>query len=153
MTTINHEPDSYCLPLAPSTSQKSDKSCLRLLRSTYHGSHPWCVVLIITSIRTCSNSSDSSKYSNKFEHVRTLRVRLKQVRSRLCTSLKTTLDKTPFNSHYPKINRIILMAINLKICPKFKLQKIWICFFLSLHKLFRIRCIHKALWNWWGSNN
>ena len=46
MTTINHEPDSYCLPLAPSTSHKPDKYCLRLLRSTYHGSH-W--------VRTCPN--------------------------------------------------------------------------------------------------
>ena len=86
MTTINHEPDSYCLPLAQSTSHKPDKCCLRLLRSTYHGSHPWCVVLIITSIRTGSNSS------NKFEHVRTLRVRFEQVRSRLCTSLVAVIQ-------------------------------------------------------------
>ena len=55
MTTINHEPDSYGLPLAQSTSYKPDKFCSRLLRSTYQGSHPWCVALIITSIRTCSN--------------------------------------------------------------------------------------------------
>ena len=49
MTTINHEPDSYCLPLAQSIIHEPDKCCLRLLRLTYHGSHPCCVVLIITS--------------------------------------------------------------------------------------------------------
>ena len=67
MTTINYEPDSYCLLLAQSTSPKPDKCCLRLLRSTYYGSHPWCVVLIITSIRTCSNLFEQFGQFEQFE--------------------------------------------------------------------------------------
>ena len=116
MTTINHEPDSYCLPLAQSTSQKPDKCCLRLLRSTYHGSHPSCVVLIITSIRTCLNLFEQfgqieqfgqfelfeqvRTCPNKFEHVRTLRVRFEQVRSRPCTSLEISSRLLIFFSFY-----------------------------------------------------
>ena len=112
MTTINHEPDSYCLPLAQSTSYKPDKCCLRLLRSTYHGSRRWCVVLIITSIRTCSDSSNSSNYSNKFEHVQTLRVRFEQVRSRPCTSL-TSIYLHIF-THTPSINQYSGLPLSSK---------------------------------------
>ena len=57
MTTINHEPDSYCLPLAQSTSHKPDKCCLRLLRSNYHGSRRLTCPNFTCQVRTGSITS------------------------------------------------------------------------------------------------
>ena len=50
LATIHHKPDSYCLLLARSTIHKLDRCRLRLVRSTYYGSHPWCVVLMFSPI-------------------------------------------------------------------------------------------------------
>ena len=44
-------------------------------------------VRTVQTVRTIWTSSNSSNYSDKFEHVRTLRVRFDQVRSHPCTSL------------------------------------------------------------------
>ena len=51
LATINNEPDLYCLPsLARSINHEPDWCCLHLVRSTYHGSHPWWVVLMFSAI-------------------------------------------------------------------------------------------------------
>ena len=50
LATINHKPDSYCLPLVRPTNDESDRWCLRSVRSTYCGSHQWCVVLMFSPI-------------------------------------------------------------------------------------------------------
>ena len=46
LATINHEPGPcFFTLLALSTHHEPDRCCLRLCRSTYHGSHPWFLVL------------------------------------------------------------------------------------------------------------
>ena len=50
LATIHHKPDPYCLLLAGSPNQKPDRRCKRLVRSTYYGSHPWCMFLMFSPI-------------------------------------------------------------------------------------------------------
>ena len=87
---INHEPDSYCLPLAQSTSHKPDKRLFTfasidvprlspVVRGSYNYHHSNLFELVRT-VRT----------DRTVPTVRTLRVRFEQVRSRPCTSLVDT---------------------------------------------------------------
>ena len=115
MTTINHEPDSYCLPLAQSTSHKPEKCSLRLLRSTYHGSHPWCVVLIITSIRTCLNLFEL------FEQVRKCPNFTCQVRTGSITSM-----------HISNMNTSASRSAGTKISITSLLPRIWCQLYVTI---------------------
>ena len=70
----------------------------------------------VRTVQTIWTSSNSSNYSDKFEHVRTLRVRFDQVRSRPCTSLvKDTFVMSMLNVYYVKTESKILLGVEYNV--------------------------------------